>query len=233
MSVIVYWTMLENEWIRAKEPESLSKIFMSQHKTPTGIQGPTNCPAIHSGLKNIFALRSIYDYEFTVDQGRVYSTFNDEDFFLRHVTVRDVQDKMFSFSQRYAFFSEERDLQVTLQIPPYLDNDGFIKNYYSVPGKLNINKWFRGVDFAFYMRDNVNTFSINYDQIFSYIEFQTDKKIIFKKFMPSTKIFDIETSFSKYNHGKFLTHSKLEDVYSFSTKGLRRQLIKEIKENVV
>ena len=96
MAITVYWACLETEWMRSKTPELvLPKYIKDFNKSDNWVK---YCPAIRDELKNTFALRSIYDYQFTLLKDSVSSTFYDQDFFNRHVVVRSMEERSFSFT---------------------------------------------------------------------------------------------------------------------------------------
>ncbi len=102
----VYWTCLEKEFLRAEEPVNIYKNHLKNK--PADLYNPHNfinqCPAIHDGLKNLYGLKSIYDYEMKYVNKELESKFLDQDFYNSHVQVRDMEKKFFSFVQRVIFF---------------------------------------------------------------------------------------------------------------------------------
>jgi hypothetical protein len=64
MAITVYWSCLETEWMRTKAPELVLSKYIKDFNRPEN--WVKYCPAIRDELKNTFALRSIYDYSFTV-----------------------------------------------------------------------------------------------------------------------------------------------------------------------
>jgi hypothetical protein len=231
MSIIVYWACLEDQWMLAKEPESVSSIFYKK-----GLSDKNNphtsmnyCPAFNKNLHNLYALRSLYDYDFSVVDNGLQSKYYDQKFFDDHVQVRSLETKFFSFRNRFIFFTPEKSLNVTFYEHPYLEDNNVSNRCMIVTGQFDIGKWFRNTEFAFYLKKEFNTFKIERDEIFSYIRFHTDQKIIFKQFR-------YNDNFASFNHDGFKLNfygymKTLENYYkNFKNKNL---ILKKIKENLV
>lgn len=191
MAVTVYWACLEDEWMAATPPEPVAAHFYKKGlvDTSTNMSNIKYCPGFNSNLKNVFTLKSLYDYEFTVKNNEVITTKYDKEFFESHVIIRSIEKRMFSFSNRYIFFTDSSDLEVTLYEYPYLEDNNITSSCMPITGKFNIGKWFRNSDYAFYLKRNVDTFKIERDEVYSYIRFHTDEAISFKQFRYSS-IFD-------------------------------------------
>ena len=231
MSITVYWACNEDEWLRAKEPEPIYKNFIKNIKNKeTQIE---MCPSIKEYTKNTFSLKSLYDYNFEIykEKNSVGSKMYDQKFFDKHVFVRSDIDKLFSFTQGYIFFTEEKSLDMSAGIFPYLEENNITKTCITIPGTIDIGKWFRSTDFAFYLKNNYSKFEIDQDEIYQYIKFNTDDKIIFKQFVVDEKIkkylLDI-TSSKEYRKTK---NRPLQEYYAMLKH--KKYIIKEIKNNLI
>lgn len=228
MTIVVYWSMIEDEWIRSKEPISIQKRFFEMH--PPEKSGTNFCPSIKHSLKNLYGLKSIYDYEFYIENRELFTKFYDQDFFSNHVIIRDIDQKFFSFTQKYIFFSE-KDLEMTAYLFPFLEQNEVSKRTYSITGKFNIGKWFRIIEFPFFLKNEYDKFIINNDDIYTYIQFNTEEKIIFKKFFPTDKIKEFSKSSLMSSQGIRWGKRSLEDYYKHFT--YKKILLKEIRNNLV
>ena len=184
MSINVFWACIESEWMEAEEPASVytkikSDKFVDKNQHFTRLD---MCPAIKQRCKNTFELRSIYNYNFSVSGDEVYTDEYDEAFFKRHVTIRDINKKMFSFSTRYVFFTDNESLIVNFYEYPFLEDNNITQRCTIIPGSFDIGKWFRNTEFAFYLKPGVDTFKVEKNEVFAYFTFLTDKKINFKQF---------------------------------------------------
>ena len=231
MSTTVYWACNEDEWLRAEEPNSVYKTFIKNIKDKN--TQAELCPAVKDYTKNTFSIKSLYDYSFEIssDTGQVVSKMYDQEFFNKHVKVRSDIDKLFSFSQSYIFFTEKKSLEMSIGMFPYLEDNSITKTCITVPGTFDIGRWFRASEFAFYLKDNINKFNIGQDEVYQYIKFNTDDKIIFKQFMVNEKIkkFLSDVIVSK-NHRK-IKNRPLQEYYSMLKH--KKYIIEEIKNNLI
>jgi len=232
LSINVYWSYFGDSWIRATPPENFIKNFYEKYIPISGndeIKRMASCPGMKKYFKNIYAVKSMYDYDLTINEDfQVSSSMHDQDFFNNHVLVRDAKIGLLSFSQNYIFFTDAPSLEMSWQIPTFLEDN---KNYYTIPGRYDIGKWFRMVDFSFLMRDGENSFSIKSGEPFTYVEFHTDEKINFIKFEPKDSIKFYSNACFKSNYGKI---SKPRDLsYFYQSFNLKSKVIKEIKKSIV
>ena len=129
------------------------------------------------------------------------------------------------------FFTEEKTLNMSAGIFPFLENNNITKNCIVVPGTLDIGKWFRPSDFAFYLKSNHNNFKIEEDEIYQYIKFHTDEKIIFKQFQINEKLNKYLLDITSAKEFRKVKNRSLENYYSMLKH--KKYIIKEIKNNLI
>lgn len=232
-SVNVYWACLEDEWMLAGPPDSVADIFYEKYNFKKQQQNPHTqihyCPSFNGNLKNVFTLKSLYDYSFRTEDNGVVSDLYNQDFFNKHVTIRSQDKKFFSFHNRYIFFTDEPSLEVTFYEYPYLEDNNITERCMIPSGRFDIGKWFRNTEFAFFLKDNFNEFKIERNEVYSYIRFHTGKKVSFKQFR-------FNNMFNNYiQDGLFLNATKplytLENFYKFFKN--KKLIINEIKNNLI
>jgi glycogen debranching enzyme len=231
VSINVYWSVLEKEWMRASPPISIEKKFHEMYnfsKNPN--VNITSCPATKKYLKNLYGLSSIYDYEIVVENGSVFSTMYDQKFFDDHFYIRSLEKKFFSFIQKYIFFTDEKSLEIEAYLPPFLENNNAIISCHSIPASFDIGKWFRNLEFPFFLKENFNKFSIEKGDIYAYVKFNTDEKIVFKRFIPTEKI----KMFSAASIDSVFGKRKSEGLpFYYGLNTFKNNILKEIKENLI
>jgi hypothetical protein len=231
MTINVYWACAEDQWMLAEKPDPVSSWFykkgLSDKNEPSSCIN--YCPAFNSNLNNLFALRSLYDYEFTADQSSISTPMYDQKFFEDHVYVRSLEKKFFSFRNRYIFFTDEPSLETTFYEYPFLEDNNITRACMPVAGKFDIGKWFRNTEFAFYLKNNNNTFKIERKEIYSYIRFHTTEKINFIQFRYTDKLDKYNLDGFSLNFNGYL--KTLENYYKMFKN--KRLILKEIKEHVV
>jgi hypothetical protein len=229
MAITVYWASLEDEWLRMKSPEYVYKeLIKKTDPTKTDLK---SCPAVKDYLKNYVSLRSIYDYEFDLDNenNNITSKMYDQKFFDKHINIRSSKAKLFSFTQYTIFFTEEKSLELSAGLFPFMEDNNITKNCIIIPGTLDIGKWFRSLEFAFILKGN--KFKIEEGEIYTYLSFNTKEKIIFKQFKPNDILKSYMDDFDKsrkYRKDKF---RELTNYYEMLKN--KNKIIKEIKNNLI
>lgn len=233
MSINVYWTCLEKEWERAEEPEPVIKRLFN-YKKPD-IENPMNntmlCPSVASALNNTFAIKSIYDYEFTIVEDKLGTNYYDYEFFDNHVIIRDIEKKFFSFQQKFLFFTDEDSLEMEAYLFPFAENNEVVRRTFSIPGKFNIGKWFRNLEFNFYLREEYDTFSIRSGDAYTYIKFDTPEKINFRQFYMSPKLWQYIYRVADLRMTPSKEKRSLPDFYNMMN--FKDEILEEIKINLI
>jgi hypothetical protein len=233
MSITIYWACEDDSWLRAKPPESVYKAFCKDLKNKKN--DLILCPATKDYMNNVFSLKSLFDYQFTLGPdeqvNEVFADRYDQDFFNSHVWVRSREDRLFSFFQKFVFFTEEKSLLMSGGILPFLENNNITDRCTIIPGTFDIGKWFRQLDFAFYLKENYNEFKIEEDDIFQYIKFHTKEKIIFKQFKMNAEIKECSIDSDGARRFRQVKLRNLEDYYSMMRN--KKNLLRLIKNNLL
>ena len=226
MSINVYWACIEDEWMRAEEPKPIwEKIQKSSLSVNSGLRF---CPVVKDYMKNTYSISSLYDYEFSVVGEKVSSEMYDQEFFDRHVKIRSISEKLFSFNQWFIFFTDKDSLNLEIT-SAYFEDNNVTERCIVVPGILDIGKLFREIDFAFALKKKFNKFKIDEGEIFYYLKFHTNEKINFIQFRHSEGLVKHLSDVHKRN--KYSKLKPLQFYYDvFNTKKL---ILKEIKNNLI
>ena len=94
MAITVYWACTENEWIKAEKPEKVSKRFYDlgiKDNDRNSALAINHCPFFNESLKNIYAVKSIYDYSFKIEDNNFLTLDYGKDFFVSHVLIRSIE----------------------------------------------------------------------------------------------------------------------------------------------
>jgi hypothetical protein len=181
-------------------------------------------------MDNVFALKSMYSYEFSTSENKVHSEMYDQAFFNRHVVIKSLQKNLYSFTQGYTFFTDSPSLKVTVSEYPYLEDNEVTKRCILLPGQLDIGKWYRNLDTMFYLKKDYDSFKISEGDVYSYLRFHTDEKINFIQYRQNDLLnrYMLDSINAKSNK---TTVYKINEYYKmFKTKDL---ILKEIKNNIV
>ena len=204
MAINVYWTCAEKEWMAATPPDTVISTFYKKNLVDENNRSSqiNYCPAFNDNLKNLYAIRSLYDYEFFMNDGNLTSTNYNQEFYDDHVLIRSYEKKFFSFKNSYIFFTDAPSLKTTFYEFPYLEDNNITQRCIPVAGQFDIGKWFRGTEFAFYLKHGYESFRIERGEIYSYVRFHTDEKINLIEFQYSEKL-------KQYNQERFEAISKM------------------------
>lgn len=232
-SITVYWSpwqhkdIYEQRYSYYKDPEKLLSYVNNFKNDSNATDTWYKCRGFIELAKNTFVLRSPFGIDAKIDPPYIRSLNKDyevEQFDAKNPSM--LNSYTVNFSVNWIFWSEE-DLTITT-INPYVEPLGF--NGFYVPGSFNINKWFRPIEGAFQLFPGEDRFAINPGDPVIYIKFNTDKKVILKRFKMNNVLHD-----SVY---KCTTHKidnpwqSLSSLYSLFTKNKWGDIIKKnILEN--
>jgi len=216
--------------MRAESPTPVLPQFARRYSNMSS--GVVQCPAMKDEHKNLFGIKSLYDYEFTIDiENNTVSTSDyDKEFYDWHVLVRDFSERFFSFSQEYIFFTDAPSLQMSAGLLPHLENNNIVERCAVVPGMFDIGKWYRPIEFAFFLKPQFDKFKIEKDEIFQYVKFHTSKKINFIQFRESDMLKSYLNDVINIRKNKKDIQSLLSYYKHFK---LKKHILKNIKENIL
>lgn len=228
MSINVYWACLNEEWMRMEKPKPVLPNFLNNNENliETGV---ASCPSFKDFFKNTYSLKSIYNYNFKIENNFVSSNKYDQKFFDKNVNIRSISEKTFSFNLWNIFISESNSLKMTL-LPPFLEDNNITKRCIPFSGEYDIGKWFRNLDFAFKLKNDYDSFVIENNEIYSYIKFDTKEKINFIQYRHTEEIgsYLIDTMNAR-GYKKFAR--SLDEYYDIFK--IKSGLIKKIKLNTL
>jgi hypothetical protein len=100
----------------------------------------------------------------------------------------------------------------------------------SIPGVIDIGKWYRNTDTMFYMKDGVSSFKINEGDIYGYVRFHTEEEINFIQYRHTDTLnnYMMDSVYSKEN--KKRTYPLTKYYSMFKSKNL---VLEEIKRNIL
>lgn len=220
---------MEKEWQRAKKPDLVSRSLYKKglHNSDNGMSSFNKCPAVKDNLNNLYELKSLYTYRFWITEKDIRSDNSNQEFSNEHLLLRDIDKKMFSFMQRYIFFTDSPSLEMSLYEFPQFENNTITESCILIPGKYDIGRWYRNTEFPFILKGN--KFEINEGDVYSYIRFHTKEKIKFIQYRNNEKL-------NEYRQDGFYMnqYTKLKYMSSYYKNfKLKKSIISEIKRNLV
>jgi hypothetical protein len=146
----------------------------------------------------------------------------------RSAALKDCYSINYDFG--WLFFAEESlELKVT---PPYLHNTSDSKTGFVASGSFDISKWFRPVTLAYVLWQGNNSLTVTKGDPALYVEFLTDKKVIFKHFELTEDIHSLALqSVESTNYMRFKPLSYRYQQFTSSHRDKR--VLKLIKDNLL
>jgi hypothetical protein len=235
VSINVYWACMEEEWIKATEPESVSKRFYNlgiKNKLSSAGDAINYCPVFNKSLKNTYAIKSIYDYSFKIQDNQCISPHYNQKFFDDHVLIRSLDKKFFSFTNGYIFFTEEDSLMMDAYQYPVFEENEITKRCMIIPGSFDIGKYFRNLEFAFILKKDFDEFVVNDKDVLYYLKFHTEEKINFKEFKMNEDLMKMTRQVRMVN--AFTSNRKdiSIDLWYNKFRG-KKYILNKIKENLI
>ena len=244
--IIVYWGMYEGKqhgsseyMLEITEPQnifSLIKDFKNKI-TPTNKSSASNilaCPAIYYYLKNIFVVKCPLDIDISVQNNEIVTTDRNQIFFDNHIKAHDVSTGFFQLKIPFFFFTEEESLKVRQSGSLYANTD--IENkLHTICGEFDIGNWFRDFSVAYVCKEQPCNIKIQKNDPLYFLEFFTDKKIIFKQFYFNEELLTCAyyCLLHKNSNNRLPILSYFTYIYDiFKRSQLKSRILKNIKNNL-
>ena len=235
--MIIYWTIPTSGndfFLGLDEPKpviSTHKNFLANLGNNSPFTNFFHCPSYKSFTKNLFSLHSPIDLEFSFD-GDYLDLSGFYDYQPNFITIRDIQSRQISLGILPFIFFAEKPCEMQFSGPIFGTNN-FSSSCLVIPGQLNIGRWFRPLDLAFFAEENL--VNIKQGDELCNVRFLTSEKIVFKKFWYSDFFDDVinkESRFRQFINAK--GHTYLENLYTLFHKSyLQKKILQEIKKNLI
>lgn len=219
-----YLTQIETE-----EPQPVLPNFIKNNPTNTLLY---NCPAVKDFYKNTFSVKSYLNFSIrkNIEQGFLECDQQDK-FFSNYLQQRDAN--LFNTDSHWYFITEEKELLMSQVHPTLADND-ISKNTITVEGVFDIGKWMRSLHHNFWLKHN-DVVQFKEDDDCFYIKFDTDKKIVFKKFYLDNELYIMLQQYAPTRKSGKMKPKKMQFYYDlfFKHKKYKQKIIKKIKQNLM
>ena len=191
------------------------------------------CPAFKEYLKNVFIVKSVYQYDFEWVGNNIISKSYDQSFFDENMVVRNSNTGILSFRTPQIYFVAESEDLILSQEFPYLHDNDITRNCYVIPGSFNIGKHLpRSLELSLKFK-RPSEVTIQEGDALYYTRFLTKEKIIFKKFIMTPALFNLAAShlnIKNFNKGI----KPLQWWYDLVTRhNLKKYILREIKNNLL
>jgi hypothetical protein len=243
--VIVYWAPCAYEpgtssWSQLySEPVSVLSQFNKKRNKKTE-HTMFNCPAYVDIMKNTFVVNNVLNAEINLPDEVHNRKFNGE--ILRYdnlggLQLRVERESSFTdytdivYNMSWSLFADEplKAKFVGPYFPAYSPGDGVILSV----GKFDIGQWYRKFDLSYHVPSSTKKLLFKENDPLFYIEFETTKKIIFKRYIMTPELLHLSAESAQSIN--FLGRVKsLAERYAIAKKAkIPEQVLKLIKNNVV
>ena len=236
MAITVYWACLEDEWVKADEPEKVLKRFYSsrqiksmERSSPMALN---YCPVFNKTLENTYAIKSIYDYSFKIENDKCVSLDHNQKFFDDHIFIRSIDKKFFGYQNKYVFFTEEDSLMMNAYQHPIFEENEITKRCIIIPGAFDIGKYFRNLEFPFILKKEFDEFIVKNEDVLYYLTFDTKEKIKFKQFQVVPELVDMMQSLRRADSFNLRQRVTTMDTWYNKFKG-KKWILNKINENLL
>lgn len=198
------------------------------------------CPATSNLLRNTFVVRAPVDSNVSInfelrrireinENSTNANTYKIKYNFLHQPTL--LNHNLINYIHPVVFFSEEESLVATLT-PPYFEQVSSYQSGTIVPGRFDVAKWFRPMNMEFQLWPGVNTLTIPMGEAICYVHFDTEKKIVLKRFVTNNEIEKLIGSF--VNVSPFRKFAKLSERYRiFEESKSKQRVLKLIQKQII
>jgi len=242
-TLTVYWApaqfiAADESWnMLYSEPENILAKFMRDKKPGADM---AMCPSVKGLMKNTFALSSNLNDQLIVDplviarepekRNRPLAGQSKISFFVERSTSFEGYANI-SYNLKWLFFSEEPvEMKLTA---PYFPATALCEGALFSPGRMNVGLWYRALSLDWHIPLTTTEINIKEGQELAYVEFETDKKVILKRYTLSSALahMAVESSRVPWIYEKNLPLAKR---YEMAKKANVSQLVlNEIKKNLV
>lgn len=196
--IIVYWSpaafshQSESWSMLYPEPKSVFKTIVESNTKDSNF---AMCPATKDLLKNTFSVNSAIDENFLLDPSelkeKAMTGVAPESLMCNDAKIRIVKERVstysdyinISYNMRWFFVASE---PVSAKwTAPYFPAKSPVPDSLFSPGRFDIGRWIRAVGVDMHIPVNSTSFNIKRGDPLAFLEIETHKKVIFKRFVPS------------------------------------------------
>lgn len=235
---VVYWAPYGEEQnygslqLLYNEPDALIPLVIKNRNRDNQHNNFSNCHAFLNSAKNTFVLRSPYSVDVEINNEFGVVSLNPKTAHnTQFVVPKDPSlnnSKTFALYANWIFWS---DKPLVISSSPAYYHKPVVDGFY-VGGAFDINAWFRPLEAAIQLNENVNTVQIERNQPIAYIQFQNPSPIQFQRFYLNNELRQLSRACLNYKR-----HEKtpsLTNLYSlFKSNGLDKAISREIQKNLI
>lgn len=199
------------------------------------------CPALRDRVKNLYAFRSPLGdrHKFLPDQLRTidseadnYTYFRGEGGRINLIKIRQSGIKgHININYNISWIFHASEPLIARLSAPYFPAVTPAKGAFMAPGELDIGRWFRQINLDYHIPLDTKEFVIEKGDPLLFMHLQTDRKIRFRRFIPTPELHQIAQEFAESSE----THARksLAERYELARKSKYDLIIKKLLKDAV
>lgn len=240
-NLTVYWApayynenKTDEDWnILYPEPIKLIDTLKENKNKEAKSNSILYCPSFRDITKNTYIFKNSMeaDIEYIEKEKSIKSNIDNFIGFSIRRPPSIEGNLIISYNLVWVFFCEE-SLEAEFTAP-YFTKYSYMSSGSFVPGKLNINSWFRPINVDIQLWNNEKNLKIEKNDPLFYVNFKTEKNVVLKRFIMNDALHNISKSCVNYknNFGPFKPLSFMYEDFKNSRNA--SIVIKNIKENLL
>lgn len=232
----IYWSFIteydENrDWDILMFP--LESVFNRLKKDLSKNQSNSyfKCPAMTSEMKNTFVVVNPIESRYKIENNQIKPISNSFMFPRMDREPTLTNQMLFKIPLTLIFFSEEDSLPLKITAP-YFEHAPHLQYGAVVTGSFDIAKWFRNINIEFQTWKDVKEFKLGFEEPITYLNFNTDKQVVLKRFTFTDRLNKLNASFTSsagWEPRKPLSWRYMR----FEKSKIKQVILQEIKKNLV
>lgn len=237
MTINVYFGEQKNRFVN--EPQSVHKKFSLEQKEAKQkqnnryLQDVHLCPSVQRYYSNTFSVTSEFGWTLNWEpNNNMFISYDmNQEQFEHHFLPRNTKSGFISALLPELLIVPDKSVEVEI-LPSTLTNKNFNKDIQCISGTFNPHKHIRKMELAFIINEPNKKIKYRAGDDLFYIKFNTDEKIVFKRFFCTKRIEEtIRNHIANRSLGNTILPMKWW--YNASEKlGIQKRIMKEIKNNL-
>lgn len=248
-TITVYWapfpfTKESEQWnIFYREPEPvLADLKMNRKKMDKGSSNFWICPTFIEHIKNVYQVKNNVDFNYSLPMEEIVKRQNISGQEMFNINIEKISLNSprasslngyinLSLNMSWLMFADESvNVRITA---PYFPNVTVGDGVLVAPGGFDIGSWYRPFAYDMHIPTTTTELKFKKDDPLLFFEFQTDKKIIFKRYCMTDYLRELSNECLRFVD-RFGFNVKLIEKYRiFKQSKMREIILKEIKNNLV
>lgn len=221
------------------KPESLAS---SLHGKKIPGSKMLQCPANRDTMKNVFVMRAGLDDTVTIPEGRLESMNNSENYteLIDDKSIVELRKNRASsfpgytnvlYNLQWLIFADEPVMMrlTAPWYPPQMPCEGALFSF----GQMDVGQWYRTMNLDYHIPHGTKEFKVKQGDALCYMEFMTDKKIVFKRYNLTSELYNIAEEMGQVSI-RYNQNQTVQSRYDMAERsGIRDLVLHHIRNNVV